>query len=169
MHRDALTHGPSKGKLALAIVLGIAVVAGLGGAFTDIGPWYRTLKQPAWKPPDAWFGPIWTTIYVLTGTAIWRTWRATTVKNEKPLRRALLLALAANGALNVAWSVLFFTLQRPDWALIEVIALGLSVLLLIVLVARVDTLSAVLLAPYAAWVGVATTLNATVVKLNGPF
>ena len=42
------------------------LVATLGGLATDIGPWYRSLQQPAWKPPDAWFGPAWTTIYALT-------------------------------------------------------------------------------------------------------
>ncbi|MFN7158439.1 MAG: tryptophan-rich sensory protein, partial [Erythrobacter cryptus] len=40
-----------------AIILGLA-----GGALTEIGPWYRALRKPAWQPPDWLFGPAWTVI-----------------------------------------------------------------------------------------------------------
>ena len=44
--------------------------------------------------------------------------------------------------------MLFFRLQRPDWALVEVGLLWLSILLLIVVLARYSKAAGVLLVPY---------------------
>ena len=82
-------------------------VAGVGGAVTDLGPWYYGLRQPDWKPPDLWFGPAWTLIFTLTAIAAARAWlRAPGGRS----RRAILWAYGANGVLNVLWSTLFFML-----------------------------------------------------------
>lgn len=141
------------------------VVAGLGGLATDLGPWYYGLKQPPWKPPDAAFGPVWTTIFALTAWAGLRAWQA-----APPERQARLLgAYLANGVLNVLWSLLFFTWKRPDWALAEVVLLWLSIVALIGINSRLDRLATLLLAPYLLWVSFAAVLNAAVVKLNAPF
>jgi tryptophan-rich sensory protein len=146
--------------------LGIVVVAGLGGAATDLGPWYRALKQPSWQPPDAAFGPAWTLIYLLTATAAVRVWlRATSAR----ARARWLGALALNGALNIFWSWLFFKAKRPDWALAEVPLLWASIVVLIALARRDDALAALLLVPYLMWVAFAASLNLAVVRLNGPF
>lgn len=67
------------------------------------------------------------------------------------------------------WSLLFFRVQRPDWALIEVALLWLSIAGLIVYCGRFSRPSAVLLLPYIAWVSVAAALNYAIVQLNGPF
>lgn len=147
----------------------IVAVALLGQWTTDLGPWYQALKQPWWKPPDLAFGPAWTLIYLLTGTAIVRTWLAMEGPGGRRARRRFLAAAGLNAALNVLWSWLFFRLRRPDWALAEVGLLWLSVLLLAVLAARHSSGAAWLFAPYAAWVAFAATLNAGVVRLNGPF
>ena len=71
--------------------------------------------------------------------------------------------------LNIAWSVLFFRLRRPDWALLEVALLWLSVLLLVVLLRRLSRTASALLLPYLAWVGFAGYLNYVVVRMNPPF
>ena len=76
---------------------------------------------------------------------------------------------ALNGFLNILWSLLFFRLQRPDWALIELTLLWCSIALLIGYCARISRLAAALLLPYIAWVSVAGLLNWQVVQLNGPF
>ena len=65
--------------------------------------------------------------------------------------------------------MLFFTVKRPDWALVEVVPLWLSVVLLIVVSGRRDRAAGWLLVPYLAWVGFAAVLNWSVVQLNGPF
>jgi tryptophan-rich sensory protein len=74
-----------------------------------------------------------------------------------------------NAFLNVSWSLLFFRLRRPDWALAEVGMLWLSILVLLVFLGRVSRTSGWLLVPYLAWVAFAAALNLAVVRLNGPF
>jgi translocator protein len=158
-----------RGRVAVAALwaaLGVVAVAGLGGLATELGPWYRALKQPWWQPPDWAFGPAWSVIYLLTAVAAVRVW----LRAQTPRERATwLAALAANGAINVFWSWLFFKARRPDWALAEVVLLWLSIVLLIVLARRHDVVAALLLVPYLLWVAFAASLNYAVVRLNGPF
>jgi tryptophan-rich sensory protein len=141
------------------------LVAALGGAATEIGPWYESLRKPLWQPPDWLFAPVWTAIFALTALAGLRAWRRTP---DVAGRGRVLSAYALNALLNIGWSVLFFTLKRPDWALVEVVVLWLSVALLIYLSGRRDRAAGWLLVPYLAWVGFAATLNWSVVRLNGP-
>lgn len=149
------------------VAAGAAVaVAGLGGLMTDIGPWYLSLKQPEWKPPDWAFGPAWTIIFALaaaSGVAAWRS------APSQASREWLLGLFALNGFLNVLWSLLYFRLQRPDWALMEVGLLWLSVLLLMGVTWRYSRKASLLLVPYLVWIAFAAALNAATVQLNGPF
>jgi tryptophan-rich sensory protein len=142
------------------------MVAVMGATITDIGPWYRNLAQPRWAPPDATYGVAWTVIYALTALAGVTGWLAMPRWSE---REWLLGLFALNGFLNILWSLLFFRLHRPDWALVEVLGLWLSVVLLIVFVWRRSMTGAVLLVPYLLWVTFAGYLNMTIVRLNGPF
>lgn len=145
--------------LALAVAL-------LGAAITDLGPWYAGLRMPAWKPPDWLFGPAWTLIFGLAALAGMQWWRyAPTARN----RRWMLVLFALNAVLNLAWSLLFFHLRRPDWALLEVVALWLSIVALILATPAKPSTPAWLLAPYLVWVTIAAALNFAVVKLNAPF
>jgi translocator protein len=161
---------------AYAVAAAIAVgVAGIGGLATDLGPWYRGLLQPAWKPPDIVFGPVWTLLYTLTAWAGARAWwhaRPAVQADEaaaqagRRRQRLLLFGFLLNALLNVLWSVLFFKAQRPDWALVEIVLLTASVLWLISACTEVDRLAARLLLPYLAWVLFAATVNAGVLRLN---
>ncbi|PXW55032.1 TspO/MBR family protein [Methylobacterium sp. B4] len=159
---------------ALAGDWGPPVVAGLialaiavaGGVATRTDTWYRRLHVPAWKPPDWAFGPVWTVIFALTTTSGVLAWNA----DPDPAARALLVAVfAVNGALNIAWSVIFFRLRRPDWAFFEVLLLWLSIVAVLITVGRVSSLAAALNLPYLAWVSVAACLNLTIVRLNPRF
>jgi tryptophan-rich sensory protein len=71
--------------------------------------------------------------------------------------------------LNVTWSWLFFTLQRPDYALVEVVLLWLSVLALILALRPISKRASLALVPYLVWVGFAGAVNLAVVRLNAPF
>ncbi len=148
----------------IAILLAL-VVGGLGGAATTIGPWYYALAKPSWQPPDWLFGPVWTTIYVLTAIAGVKAWNRA---NEEQ-RRHYLGALLLNCVLNLLWSLIFFTSRRPDIALIEVVLLWLSILLLASLPWKYSRASSWLLLPYLLWVAFAAYLNWTIVRLNSPF
>jgi tryptophan-rich sensory protein len=148
---------------AAAVAVGVAV---LGALATDLGPWYRDLVKPAFQPPDWLFGPAWTLIYACAAAAAVEAW----LRAPDPLRRREVVELfLLNGILNLLWSILFFRLRRPDWALLEVGALWLSVLVLLLVVRGFSRPSAWLLLPYLAWVGFAAILNLAIVHLNAPF
>ena len=151
----------SKKPILIAFLIAIAV-GGIGGAATEIGPWYDSLVKPSWQPPDWAFGPVWTLIYITTGIASVRAWRL----GDARQRRLFLIALLINCVLNVLWSLLFFKMQRPDLALIEVVALWLSIVPLILLPLRYSPRSSLLMLPYLSWVSVAAYLNLSIVRLN---
>ena len=69
----------------------------------------------------------------------------------------------------MGWSLLYFYLQRPDWALAEVVVLWLSIVLLIRHTMRYNKRAALILWPYLAWVSFAAMLNLATVVLNAPF
>jgi tryptophan-rich sensory protein len=152
-------------SLLVAFVLSFGT-AGVGGALTDLGPWYFSLRHPDWKPPDAAFGVIWTTVFTLCAFSAWLAWRSA---DTPALRRRIGLLFGVNAALNVLWSALYFTLQRPDWAVLEVALLWFSIVALIVGLWRLSRWASVLLLPYLVWVSIASVLNWQTVVLNGPF
>ncbi|MFN3231213.1 MAG: TspO/MBR family protein [Alphaproteobacteria bacterium] len=146
---------------------GVALfVAMVGGLITDLDPWYYSLQQPAWKPPDWLFGPAWTVIFALAALSGIIAWRRAP---NRITQLSMVWLFALNGVLNILWSALFFRAHRPDWALAEVILLWLSVLVLIVVMWRYSRPSSWLLVPYLIWVTYAGALNAAVIRLNGPF
>ena len=148
--------------MAFALSLGVAAV---GGSLTDIGPWYLALRQPDWKPPDFAFGPIWTTIFTLCAVSGWLAWCSAVSRFE---RRAVLTVFACNAVLNVLWSYLYFALHRPDWAMLEWVALWLSVLAVVLVLRRIEPAAGWLNLPYLLWVSAAGLLNLATVQLNGP-
>lgn len=151
--------------IAIAAVSAI-IVAGLGATITTIGPWYRSLAKPDWTPPDAAFGVVWTTIFTLTAIAAVLTWR--NAESERAGGWTIGL-FALNGFLNILWSLLFFRLQRPDLAFVEVAVLWASIALLILFCFRRSKLAGLLLIPYLVWVSIAACLNYAVVMMNPPF
>ncbi|MBC8049830.1 MAG: tryptophan-rich sensory protein [Chitinophagales bacterium] len=141
-----------------AIFIGI-----LGATITDIGPWYQGLRKPDWQPPDWLFGPVWTLIFALAGVAGYKAWLRAPTQSD---REWIIILFAANGFLNVLWSLLFFAWKRPDWALIETGFLWASVIVLIFVLKRYTTTASWLLVPYAAWISFASILNWKIVQLN---
>lgn len=143
------------------------VVLAIAGAWaTDIGEWYKSLKQPAWKPPDWVFGPMWTVIFICAGVAFVKAYNSAP---DAQAIRLLVILFIVNGLFNLVWSILYFRMRRPDWALIEVVGLWLSILTLLLAPLSYSPISSWLLVPYLLWVSIAMYLNWTNVKLNGPF
>lgn len=156
--------GPATVPIIVA-ALCTMLVLGVGGALTEVGAWYASLRRPSWQPPNWLFGPAWSAIGVCTAASAVLAWRAADLAG----RREVVALFAINGVLNVGWSLLFFKLRRPDWALIEVVALWLSVAAPLVVIAPISALASALLAPYAIWVAFAAVLNRKIVQLNQPF
>jgi len=151
--------------IVVAVVV-TAIVLGVGAASTSVGSWYRGLNKPAWNPPDWVFGPAWTLILGLAAWAGVIGWDR--AKDGAAVARLGLL-FGANIALHMLWSPLFFNMRRPDWALLEVPLLWLSILALMTDLAPTSALAAALLVPYLLWVSFAAFLNLTIVRLNAPF
>ncbi len=153
----------------VAIAVAVAAAA-VGGLLTELGPWYYALKQPSWKPPDWLFGPAWTTIFACAAAAGVLGWRGADSSVDRPLRRRLIVGLfAINFACNSLWSLLFFKLHRPDWALMEVGFLWLSIAALIWVLYPLSKAAGSLLLPYLLWVTFASGLNWAIVQMNAPF
>ena len=114
------------------------------------------IDRPWFFPPEILFPVVWTLLFTLMGIAAFLVWR------HGLDRRSVRVALAAFGiqfALNLAWTPAFFGLQRPDLGLVVIAVLWVAIVGTIVAFRRVDTLAAVLLVPYLAWVSFAAVLN----------
>jgi tryptophan-rich sensory protein len=131
-----------------------------GGLATDPGSrWFRSLAKPAWYPPPATFGVVWTGLY--TGMA----WAAGEVLDRGGADRGpFARAFALNLALNAGWTPLFFRAHRPWPAAAECAVLTVSSADLVRRAARVSRPAAAVLAPYAAWTAFATALSAAIAR-----
>ena len=149
----------------MTFVLLCVGAGGLGAVATtpEIGGWYKTLAKPLWNPPDALFGPVWTTLYVLMAVAAWLIWRpAGFAAAPTPLT-----LFTVQLALNVAWSWIFFGMHQPGWAFLEVLVLWLAIISTTVAFWRRSKIAACLMTPYLAWVSFAATLNFAICRMNG--
>ena len=145
---------------------GVTVVAVGGAVLTELGPWYYGLKKPSWQPPDWLFGPAWTTIFILEAAAAVITWHAA----PNPQAASLLIGtFVLNGVLNIIWSLFFFKMYRPDYALREVGFLWASIAAMMAVVGTYAGRAWLFLLPYLLWVSFAAFLNYTIVRLNEPF
>lgn len=71
-------------------------------------------------------------------------------------------------ALNAGWSVIFFGLRHPGWALAELVLLWVSILVTMISFWEVYWCAGLLFVPYFVWVTFAGILNFHVWKLNRP-
>jgi tryptophan-rich sensory protein len=142
------------------------LVLGIGATMTKVGAWYRNLRKPAWNPPEWVFGPAWA---VILGLAAWSGVVAWTDAPDAGAQTLIAVLFGVNIVLHLLWSPLFFNLRRPDWALIEVPFLWLSVIALMVALAPFAPMASWLLLPYLLWVAFAAVLNLTIVRMNPPF
>jgi tryptophan-rich sensory protein len=153
-------------RVTLIAAAGVTVLGVAGMMLTPLDSWYYALRKPSWQPPDWLFGPAWTTIFILEAASAVIGWQASRTASGEIL---LISAYVANGLLNMLWSLLFFKLQRPDWALYEVGFLWLSIVVMMAVLHHEAGLVWVFLVPYLLWVSFAAYLTATIVRLNAPF
>ena len=145
--------------LALPLFLLLTVGGGaLLGLSVETGGWYAALQKPSFNPPDWVFAPVWGTLYILIGLAGWRVWRA-------GLPRAQTLWWLQL-ALNFVWPPVFFAAHALGAAMIVILALAAALLAFLATVWRSERGSALLFAPYLAWVAYASLLNAALWWLN---
>lgn len=150
----------------LVISLGLPLLAGFLGSIatvSSISTWYAPLIKPELNPPDWVFGPVWTTLYILMGIALFLVWRGE--RNSKDLHVALGLFFVQL-VLNSLWSIIFFGLQSPGFALAELALLWPFVAATCWAFYRISKTAALLLIPYTLWISFAGYLNYSIWMLN---
>ncbi len=148
--------------LALIGWLALTFSATLTAIFVNTGGWYEQLAKPVWNPPDWIFGPVWTVLYIMMAVAAWLVWQRGGWKQQ----RLPLTLYLVQWALNALWTPLFFGLQRPGLAFVEILVLLVAIIATLVAFWRVRLTAAILLIPYALWAAFAAALNFTIWRMN---
>jgi tryptophan-rich sensory protein len=140
----------------------VAIVAVVGSVFTRTGQgsWYAALEKPVWQPPGWSFGIVWTVLYLAMAVAAWLWWQ------QGIDARAVITWWGIQLILNLAWTIAFFALERPAWALTVIVLLDLAVASTIIVGWQVRRAASVLLIPYLGWIVFATLLNLSIVWQN---
>jgi len=140
-------------------------VGAVGSIFTSpaISTWYAILQKPSFNPPNWIFAPVWTILFLLMGISLYLIWSKGWA--DKRVKIALFI-FGIQLVLNILWSFLFFGLQSPLYAFIEIIILWLAILLTIISFYRISKPAAYLLLPYILWVSFASILNFSIMILN---
>lgn len=151
----------------IAIAVAICLVVGYGSSLvtqSSITTWYPTINKPSFNPPNEVFAPVWTILYVMMGVSaglVWSKMEAVPVLTKKALWVFVIQLI-----LNALWSFLFFGLQNPFLALVEIMLLWLMIFETIKLFKPIDALASKLMIPYLLWVSFAMILNGSIWWLN---
>ena len=149
----------------IVCVLICLAVGGLAGFATQssVTTWFTTLNKPFFNPPSWLFGPVWTTLYILMGVALWLVWNA---PETHPQRKNGIIIFAIQLIFNFLWSFLFFGMRNPLFALFDIVLMLITITLTIIIFRKINTKTTPLLVPYLAWVSFATLLNVSIWWLN---
>ena len=145
----------------VAVASGMAVLLHGGTTDPSATSFLDGLEKPSWQPPDSWFGPVWTTLYISIAVSLVLCLTAPGVDRGLVGR-----VFAVNIALNAAWTPLFFGVEMPWLAGVEILLLLASCVWLVRTAWAARPVAGALLVPYTAWVSFATVLNWSIVALN---
>ncbi len=146
---------------ALLLIMICALAGFIGSKFTQTGPdsWHAQLIKPVFNPPNWLFGPVWTTLYILMGIALYLAIR------NKVEKKGIIL-FASQLVLNTLWSIIFFGMHNILLACIEIIILWIFILLTIIEFYKKSKTAAYLMIPYILWVSFASILTLSIYILN---
>ena len=164
-HREQPGAQRTRGSQLLGLLVFLAasvLVAALGGLATaaNVDGWYATADRAPWSPPDWVFGPVWTVLYTAMAVAAWLVWR-----RRAGGRRPALAAYAAQLALNLLWTPVFFglypALGTPAlWiAFAVIVALAAAVAVTVLRFGPISRTAGLLMLPYLSWIVFASSLN----------
>jgi len=145
-------------KILLTSLAIVYLVAFTGSLFTSPKTnttWYESIK-PAINPPNYIFPIVWNILFFLIAVSLYLAWTSAKNKNSK---KKIALVFGINFVLNILWSALYFGLQNPFYALIEIVFLWGSIMLMIYTTHKFNKKSSYLLIPYLLWVSFAIVLN----------
>ena len=124
--------------------------------------WYRSLRQPFFKPPDALIPAAWFGIEAALSAATYRLLRAA----PSAARTGALASMAWNVGMIGSWSRLFFRhrdLALSTAAAATMVATGVA---FVDQARQVDRVAARAGVPFVVWVTFATVLTASIWRLN---
>ena len=124
--------------------------------------WYETLNKPVLTPPNWVFGMVWPILYVMIAVSIVMFVKASWNKNAV----WIYILIGAHLCCNFIWTTLFFTLQLPGLALVDIVVLDVTLVVMLLIFWKVNKIAGALLVPYLVWVLFATYLNAAFYVLN---
>ncbi|KAK3774350.1 hypothetical protein RRG08_013853 [Elysia crispata] len=145
-------------KPAAAVIL--PFVGGFAASHSvpkNISTWYEGLKHPSWRPPNKYFGPVWSLLYGSMGYASYLVWR-----DGGGFGGDAAVPLAWYGAqlaLNWSWPPIFFGCHSLKWSLVDMIALWGAICGTIYQFHEINETAAYLLIPYLGWITYAGALN----------
>lgn len=146
----------------VSLVLIVLVVIGIGLLIGRIYPvTTKGLQQAAWTPPSAVFAVVWPVLYALIAISIWLlATQCTATPSQKAAQITALVLVAAQLALNYAWTPAYQGGRNPKAAMYVLLAtLALTIPAIPVSVASGSWGSAAALGPYVAWLIFALILN----------
>lgn len=151
-------------KLVISIII-VFLAGAVGTVYTlpEITGWYANLLKPSLTPPNWAVGPIWSTLYVLIGIALFLIWREGLERKDV---KVAIIIFAVQLAINVIWSLVFFGGHNLFGGLILVIMLWISILINIIVFYRISKTAGLILIPYLIWITIASYLNYGVYILN---
>lgn len=148
--------------LLLFLILNFGAL-GIGGFLMGgevQGDWYQNLNKAPWTPPGWIFGAAWTTIMLCFSFYMANAWQQVENKNF------LIGLFVFQWILNVSWNPVFFKFHQVGFGLLLITALTILVgYFLLGLMPQLKSKS-LLVAPYFAWLLVATSLNAYILFKN---
>ncbi|HMB17369.1 MAG TPA: TspO/MBR family protein [Candidatus Paceibacterota bacterium] len=149
-------------KFLISIILPLGV--GFASSFatmSSVSTWYQEIAKPVFTPPDWLFAPAWTALYVLMGLAFYNIWISES-KYKSKAAFFFLIQLVLNGL----WSVIFFGLQAPLAAFVELVSLLILIIITTYYSYKISKHTIWYLLPYIGWVTFAGALNLSIVLLN---
>ncbi len=102
-------------------------------------------------------------LYIMKAVAAWLVWK----RGGWKAQRVPLTLYLIQWALNALWTPLFFGLQRPGLAFLEILILLAAIIATLIAFWRVRRPAALLLIPYTLWATFAAVLNFTIWWMNG--
>ena len=140
--------------ISLVIVYAIAFVGSLFTSSQTNSDWYLQ-NRPAITPPNYFFPIVWNILFFLIAFSLYLAWTS----SKKKQKNKIAFVFGINLFLNALWSYLFFKLQLPKIALIELILLWFTIWIMIFTTYKINKKSSYLLIPYLLWVSFAGILN----------
>lgn len=148
----------------LVCVIGIEATGIISSLFAgDIAGTYAQMEKPFLAPPGGIIGIVWTILYAFMGTALYLLIVA---KVNPALKKNAYIFFAIQQVLNFLWSIVFFGWNAYWAGTVIIVLLVLSVIICMILFARIDKNAMYLFIPYLIWCLYAGYLTIGLTLLN---